>query len=33
MKDFSDVLMERKPSVSRETLLRYDDWYRNYKAL
>ncbi|MFH0897243.1 MAG: ATP-binding protein [Candidatus Bathyarchaeota archaeon] len=33
MKDFSDVLMERRPSVSKETLLKYDSWYRDNKAL
>jgi len=33
MKDFSDILTERRPSVSKEMLLKYDNWYRDFKAL
>ena len=32
MKDFSDILIERRPSVSKEMLLRYENWYRDFKA-
>ncbi len=33
MKDFNEVLQERKPSVSREKLSDYEEWFAKYKAL
>ncbi len=33
MKDFNEVLTERKPSVSRETLASYENWFEKFKAL
>ncbi|MCJ7636605.1 MAG: ATP-binding protein, partial [Nitrososphaeraceae archaeon] len=33
MNDFSEVLSERKPSVSKETLTNYEQWFERFKAL
>lgn len=33
MKDFHEVLLERKPSVSKETLAKYENWSEGFKAL
>jgi SpoVK/Ycf46/Vps4 family AAA+-type ATPase len=33
MDDFSEILMRRKPSVSRQMLGLYDRWFETYKAL
>ncbi len=33
MKDFSEVLMERRPSVSKEMLVHYEHWFSRFKAL
>lgn len=33
MKDFSEVLAERRPSVSKDMLNTYDQWFERFKAL
>lgn len=33
MKDFSEVLTERRPSVSKQLLTQYDQWFDKFKAL
>lgn len=33
MRDFNDVLSERRPSVSKETLASYERWFEKFKAL
>lgn len=33
MKDFSEILTERRPSVSKEMLFRYENWFKDFKAL
>ena len=33
MKDFSEVLMQRRPSVSKEMLVHYENWSKRFKAL
>lgn len=33
MEDFLDLLKQRKPSVSRENIRRYEEWWENFKAV
>jgi len=33
MKDFLEVLEKRKPSISKESLLQYEKWFNDFKAL
>lgn len=33
MKDFSEVLLERRPSVTKEMLAQYEQWFERFKAL
>ncbi|MBS7649706.1 ATP-binding protein [Candidatus Bathyarchaeota archaeon] len=33
MRDFLDVLEKRKPSISKESLIQYEKWFNEFKAL